>query len=398
MTNALRAHILQVTFDQREDDALIVYTVQEGDTLWKIAKMHGLPLAAVMEANPQIADPDKMDVGMEVNVPTEGEGEATPTSEGRPGTGQAGLLTDQPEMPRDAFPLPEGITMNKYVVQSGDTLWKIAKKTGHSLASIIAANPQIANPDLIMPGQVITIPSGDLSGTSMGAGLHAKEMLTMPKAKMTEVKPVEMAPAPAPAPVMPSVTVPITHHEVDLTMLNYHPHYLSYHPHYTVTKPVKTEVKEKKVEHPYPVPMPVPVPYCSPCPPGSYPAIMDECGNIYPHPMYHHFVHPHMMPMMHAPYMAGPMAAPTTGYGVDGTTTGPVSGMMPGATMAPGAGGAPGAAYAPTAGPGWGTMMAPTAGMPAGTGWPSAADWQATHPAMPMMPRGEESAEEQTEE
>ena len=40
----------------------------------------------------------------------------------------------------------------------GDTLFEIAQRFGVSLQALIAANPQITNPDLIFPGQVICIP------------------------------------------------------------------------------------------------------------------------------------------------------------------------------------------------------------------------------------------------
>lgn len=45
-----------------------------------------------------------------------------------------------------------------YNVVSGDCLWKIARRNGVSLQALIAANPQIKNPDLIFPGQKINIP------------------------------------------------------------------------------------------------------------------------------------------------------------------------------------------------------------------------------------------------
>ena len=47
-----------------------------------------------------------------------------------------------------------------YIVQPGDTLTAIAERFGVSLADLEAANPQITNPDLIFPEQVINIPDG----------------------------------------------------------------------------------------------------------------------------------------------------------------------------------------------------------------------------------------------
>jgi spore coat assembly protein SafA len=47
-----------------------------------------------------------------------------------------------------------------YTVVSGDTLFFIAQRFGVSFNAIIAANPQIPNPNLIFPGQRICVPSG----------------------------------------------------------------------------------------------------------------------------------------------------------------------------------------------------------------------------------------------
>ena len=45
-----------------------------------------------------------------------------------------------------------------HTVRSGDTLGEIAAKNGVSLKELLAANPQIKNPNLIYPGQKIRIP------------------------------------------------------------------------------------------------------------------------------------------------------------------------------------------------------------------------------------------------
>lgn len=58
----------------------------------------------------------------------------------------------------------------KYTVVKGDTLSRIAKKHGISLSQLLGWNPQIKNPNLIYPGQVIAI------GVIQGAGV------TMPTA------------------------------------------------------------------------------------------------------------------------------------------------------------------------------------------------------------------------
>ncbi|HHW40984.1 MAG TPA: SafA/ExsA family spore coat assembly protein [Syntrophomonadaceae bacterium] len=45
-----------------------------------------------------------------------------------------------------------------YRVKPGDTLYNIAQRFGISLDAIIRANPQIPDPNLIYPGQVICVP------------------------------------------------------------------------------------------------------------------------------------------------------------------------------------------------------------------------------------------------
>ena len=45
-----------------------------------------------------------------------------------------------------------------HTVVSGDTMWKLAVKYQVGTSEIISANPQIANPDLIYPGQILNIP------------------------------------------------------------------------------------------------------------------------------------------------------------------------------------------------------------------------------------------------
>lgn len=48
-----------------------------------------------------------------------------------------------------------------HTVVRGDTMWKLAVKYQVGTSEIIRANPQISNPDLIYPGQSLTIPQAD---------------------------------------------------------------------------------------------------------------------------------------------------------------------------------------------------------------------------------------------
>lgn len=107
------------------------YTVRPGDTLWDLARQHGVSLQALIAANPQIANPDLIHPGQSIHLP------------GGAFAGQA-----QPAQGGD------------HTVQPGDTLWALARQYGASLHALIAANPQIANPDLIHPGQTVHLPGG----------------------------------------------------------------------------------------------------------------------------------------------------------------------------------------------------------------------------------------------
>lgn len=54
-----------------------------------------------------------------------------------------------------------------YTVQPGDSLWKIAVRYQVGLSELIAANPQINNPALIFPNQVITVPQQNVQAMTL---------------------------------------------------------------------------------------------------------------------------------------------------------------------------------------------------------------------------------------
>jgi len=59
-----------------------------------------------------------------------------------------------------------GANAASHTVVRGDTMWKIAVKYEVGLSEIIGANPQIQNPALIYPGQVLKIPMVDTQVSS----------------------------------------------------------------------------------------------------------------------------------------------------------------------------------------------------------------------------------------
>lgn len=106
------------------------YTVRSGDTMSGIAAKFGISLAALEAANPQVRNPNLIYVGEVLNLP--------------------GHSASPPPPP----PAPH----RTYVVRSGDSMSGIAAKFGVSLAALERANPQVRNPNLIYPGQVLNIP------------------------------------------------------------------------------------------------------------------------------------------------------------------------------------------------------------------------------------------------
>ncbi len=58
------------------------------------------------------------------------------------------------------IPQPPSGAISTYTVLPGDSLKKIAERFNTTLEDILRVNPQIKNPNLIYPGQVISIPDG----------------------------------------------------------------------------------------------------------------------------------------------------------------------------------------------------------------------------------------------
>lgn len=149
-------------------------TVQSGDTLSGIAVRNGVSLDALLAANPQIRNPGLIYPGQSVHLPGAGGGEVTvrggDTLSGiaaRNGVSLDAVLAANPQIsnpdlihPGQTVRLPGGGGASEVTVQGGDTLSGIAARNGVSLDSVLAANPQIRNPDLIHPGQLVRIPGG----------------------------------------------------------------------------------------------------------------------------------------------------------------------------------------------------------------------------------------------
>ncbi|WP_339292683.1 LysM peptidoglycan-binding domain-containing protein [Paenibacillus sp. FSL W8-0187] len=164
-----------------------IYIVKEGDTLYELSKKYDVPLAKIIDANPQLVDPNKLDVGAKIKLPTE------------------------------PVPVPGGSQpiIHKHTVKQGDSLWKLSKAWGVTLKEIIDANPQLKNPNALLVGEVVNIPSSGVyseSGADDGGSMSSGSGLNPGKKKpgskdYTGVKEEITAPIEQP-PVVPEVKEP----------------------------------------------------------------------------------------------------------------------------------------------------------------------------------------------
>ncbi|WP_190287532.1 LysM peptidoglycan-binding domain-containing protein [Paenibacillus darwinianus] len=107
-----------------------IHMVKKGDTMYAIAKKYGVGVEQLLQLNPDIANPDVIDVGTKVKVPS-GGGKPKPSA---------------------------GDWMHQHLVKQGDTLWNLSKAWGIPLADMIQANPQLKNPNVLMTGEMVNIP------------------------------------------------------------------------------------------------------------------------------------------------------------------------------------------------------------------------------------------------
>ena len=139
--NSLDSQVSQVTATPAPTPETITYTVQKGDSLWKIARRNGCNLQALMEANRELLkNSDRIYPNQKLIIPTS---DATPNVP----------LWQQPAA------LPNSGAYRTYKVQKGDSLWKIAHENGCSLEELVILNNISADRvKLIYPGWELLIP------------------------------------------------------------------------------------------------------------------------------------------------------------------------------------------------------------------------------------------------
>jgi len=130
------------------------YVVKPGDSLGKIAKVNGVKISALKEANKLSSD--KIRVGQKLIIPGKGAGEAAPTPEA-PAGGAAAPAPETPAGTTMAAPAPVPTAMLDYTVQEGETVDSVAKTFLVKKEDILKANGA-TDPAQIRAGTRIKIP------------------------------------------------------------------------------------------------------------------------------------------------------------------------------------------------------------------------------------------------
>ncbi|GAC41368.1 LysM peptidoglycan-binding domain-containing protein [Paenibacillus popilliae] len=168
-----------------------IHIVKNGESLYSISQKYDVPLEKLLKMNPQLQDPNKIDVGMKIKVP----------SSSHPQTGHE--------------------IVHKHVVKEGDTLWKLSKAWGVPLQEMIEANPQLKNPNVLVVGQVVNIPkvSGMMPPSSETMPINNnKGEMTAPKPKAEITPPEAELTKPKPEMTKPKVEITLPKYEFEFEM------------------------------------------------------------------------------------------------------------------------------------------------------------------------------------
>lgn len=201
--------------------------------------------------------------------------------------------------------------MKIHIVQKGDTLWEIAKKYGVNFEELKQVNPQLASPDMIMPGMKIKVPSSTKQVKKEAPIKEKQKEMPKPtapkhpivkedeKEKQQIIQPEKPLPQ---MPVYPMMQMPAIEQEMqNYTMINLPPMQAMPQMEMPHHEKAKEPVKEKKEEmtldtkqhvapqmpqhlHTPPAPQELPTVHqhqCEEAPPMQMPA-QAPCTHMYP--------------------------------------------------------------------------------------------------------------------
>lgn len=125
------------------------YTVVPGDNLFRIAVRNGTTVRVLADFN-GIVNPALIFVGQQIRIPASGSTGGTPPP---------------PAETPDPTVTPTPGETTTYIVQRGDTLYRIAINNGTTVQQMVQAN-NLSNANFIYVGQQLTIPAGGSGGTN----------------------------------------------------------------------------------------------------------------------------------------------------------------------------------------------------------------------------------------
>lgn len=136
------------------------YVVRKGDSLWKISRNQGVGLGELTRAN-NLAKTSVLKIGQKLQIPQSARAEAvtTATASVIPASADAAA----------AAPIADA-SGPVYTVKSGDSLWKIARQQGVSVATLKQSNGLTS--DSLKIGQKLHLPAAGASA-SVSSGISA---------------------------------------------------------------------------------------------------------------------------------------------------------------------------------------------------------------------------------
>jgi len=131
---------------QTKNEKSSLYTIEKGDTLYKIGKKVGVPWPQILEINPEIKI-NELQIGQTVQLPNK-------TSIGDKRVVSNSNSKSVPIKSNNKHSINESY----YYIRKGDTLWGLSQRLGTSVTAILRDNPGV-NPKRLTIGSKIIIPS-----------------------------------------------------------------------------------------------------------------------------------------------------------------------------------------------------------------------------------------------
>lgn len=161
---------------QMIDADTVNYTVEPGDTLSQIARRSNHSVSELIAWN-NISTPDTIEVGQVLRVQRPENTEVTMAPVADQGTASSASVSKPVAEPKPLI----GKATTFYTVEPGDTLSGIARRSGHSVADLVAWN-NLGSADSIEVGQKLRVQHPDAAVKTVSAVSAAKTAPAKPAA------------------------------------------------------------------------------------------------------------------------------------------------------------------------------------------------------------------------